>query len=85
MFDKYRKAIMSARLLVAVGRIQKSPEGIVHIMVHHLIDRSAELRRLAEPELPMLATPIKAPDERSRSSHGHPRNVRILPASRDFH
>jgi error-prone DNA polymerase len=84
VFERYRRVIMGARLVVAEGRIQKSPEGVIHLLVHRLADRSHELRRLAEPELPLLApspaAQIRAPD-RSR----HPRNVRILPASRDFH
>ncbi|HTI66766.1 MAG TPA: error-prone DNA polymerase [Caulobacteraceae bacterium] len=81
VFDKHRKVVMGARLLTAVGRIQKS-DGVVHILVHKLVDRTAELRRLAEPELPLLTlqgAEIKAPHA------GHPRNVRIMPGSRDFH
>jgi error-prone DNA polymerase len=91
--EKHRRTIMGARLLVAVGRIQRSKEGIVHIMVHRLEDRSALLRALAEPEPPLIALLTggeagggsgAARPGRTRS-HGHPRNVRILPGSRDFH
>jgi error-prone DNA polymerase len=96
VFEKYRREIMGARLLLAIGRIQQSPEGITHIFVHKLVDRSAELRKLAEPELPLMALLANADevvkngpggsDRRSQTrSHGHPRNVRILPGSRDFH
>jgi error-prone DNA polymerase len=62
--------------------------------VHKLVDRSDELRRLSEPELPFSA--LLAPSDEKRKggpggsvrqpgSGGHPRNVRILPKSRDFH
>jgi error-prone DNA polymerase len=73
-FPRYRKEVMGARLLLAEGKVQKSPEGVLHLMVEHLVDRSTDLRRLYEEEAPLPAP-----------SHRHPRNVRILPPSRDFH
>jgi error-prone DNA polymerase len=59
--------------------VQKSPEGVLHLMVEKLIDRSADLARLYEDE-----APLPAPSH-SHVKGGHPRNVRVLPASRDFH
>ena len=50
VFERYRGQIMSARLLVAHGRVQKSPEGVTHVFVHALQDRSDELGRLSDPE-----------------------------------
>ena len=86
MFEKYRKVVMGARLVVVVGRIQRSPEGVVHILAHRLVDRSAELRRLSEPELPMGPVGEQGPDGEPRPPRArHPRNVRVLPKSRDFH
>jgi error-prone DNA polymerase len=94
VFEKYRRVIMGARLVVAIGRIQRSPEGVVHVMVHRLVDRSAELHRLSEPELPLGALLANGDEvvrngpggsDRRRAGASHPRNVRILPASRDFH
>jgi error-prone DNA polymerase len=74
LFEQYRKEVMGARLLLAEGKVQKSPEGVVHLMAERLIDRSADLRLLAGDVLPPVAP-----------THRHPRNVRVLPASRDFH
>jgi error-prone DNA polymerase len=74
LFPRFRKEAMGARLLLAEGKVQKSPEGVLHLMVEKLIDRSADLHRLYEDEAPLPAPP-----------HRHPRNVRVLPASRDFH
>jgi error-prone DNA polymerase len=74
MFDRFRKEIMGSRLLLAEGKVQKSPEGIIHLMAERLIDRSADLRLLAGQDLP---TP--------KPVHRPPRDVRILPPSRDFH
>ncbi len=48
VFERYRREIMASRLLVAHGRIQKSPEGVTHVFVHELEDRSDELARLTE-------------------------------------
>jgi len=73
-FEQFRKEVMGARLLLAEGKVQKSPEGVVHLMAERLIDRSADLRLLAGAELP-VPKPV----------HRHPRDVRILPPSRDFH
>ena len=74
IFPRFRKEVMGARLLLAEGKVQKSPEGVLHLMVEHLTDRSADLSRLCEDEAPLPAP-----------THRHPRDVRILPPSRDFH
>ena len=73
LFENFRKEVMGARLLLAEGRMQKSPEGVVHLMASRLVDRSADLRLLSGEVLALAA------------GHRHPRNVRILPPSRDFH
>ena len=73
-FKNYRKEVMGARLLLAEGRVQKSPEGVVHLMAERLIDRSQDLHLLSSDALPPAAP-----------THRHPRNVRVLPPSRDFH
>ncbi len=75
LFPRFRKEVMGARLLLAEGKLQKSPEGVLHLMVEHLTDRSLDLHRLYEDEAPALA----------HAKGGHPRNVRVLPPSRDFH
>ena len=74
IFDRFRKEVMGARLLLAEGKVQKSPEGVMHLMAERLIDRSADLRLLSGEDLPA-----------SEPVHRHPRDVRILPPSRDFH
>ncbi len=92
VFAKYRKVIMSARLMRAEGRIQRSPEGIVHLLCHRLADESPRLAALVEPTLFDLGDTLARADEVKRGErpappprHGHPRNVRVLPKSRDFH
>ncbi|MBB3773197.1 error-prone DNA polymerase [Angulomicrobium tetraedrale] len=98
-FERYRAQVMGARLVVVEGRVQKSKEGVVHVMGEQVIDRSVELARLFE-DVRALPRPQVDPghDERvrgkpgeghllagRRSGHGHPRQVRVLPKSRDFH
>jgi len=73
-FERFRKEVMGARLLLVEGKMQKSPEGVIHLMAENMIDRSADLRLLSGDALP--PTP---------PTHRHPRNVRVLPPSRDFH
>ncbi|MGD0191365.1 MAG: error-prone DNA polymerase [Rhizomicrobium sp.] len=88
-FEQFRKDVMGSRLLLVEGRIQKSPEGVVHLMGEKLSDRTHELDRLSEdkvrPQLSRADGPThgERPDDRPR--HSHPRNVRVLPKSRDFH
>ena len=88
VFQKYRREIMTARLLQAHGRIQKSPEGVVHVTAYKLVDRSAELARLDREEIELKDMTVRADMKRRdprHVHHGHPRDVRIIPPSRDFH
>jgi len=90
-FEANRRAVMAARLLVLEGVIQRSEEGVIHLMTVRAHDRSAELRRLSSDynaETPLLPVdevirpkPIVSRDPRGQ----HPRDVRIMPPSRDFH
>jgi error-prone DNA polymerase len=79
IFDRFRKEVMGSRLLLAEGKVQKSPEGVIHLMAENLIDRSADLRLLTGAEM-SRHKPVH-----SHVKGGHPRDVRVLPPSRDFH
>ena len=52
---------------------------VIHIIAHRLVDRTDVLDRLSneEPDKQMTTIP--------KSTHRHPRDVRIIPKSRDFH
>ena len=69
-FDEQRAAVMGARLMRIDGLVQHSKEGVVHLMAQRVANRTALLTR-ADQGLPVRA--------------GHPRKMRILPRSRDFH
>jgi error-prone DNA polymerase len=88
LMERQRAAVMASRLMEVHGEVQRSKEGVVHLMATTIIDRSAELERLSEthhpnPELARAdeVNKFQAP----RQLRGHPRDVRILPKSRDFH
>jgi error-prone DNA polymerase len=90
-FEKYRRAVMASRLMEVWGVIQKSDEGVVHLMGVHVVDRTVELERLSEDH-PTRTTLSRADvfEHPQMPRHhvprgSHPRNVRILPPSRDFH
>ena len=74
VMEQYRKTVMQSRLLVIHGYVQRDVE-IIHIIAEHLEDRTDALMRLA----PDGARQAGAP------SPSHPRNVRLIPVSRDFH
>ncbi len=85
LLEPNRLAVMASRLMLIEGEIQRSKEGVVHLMATRIIDRTAELERLSnEGELrPELARSDEV--TRPQVPRTHPRNVRILPKSRDFH
>ncbi len=86
LFERFRKEVMGARLLIVEGRVQKSPEGVIHVMAQRVVDRSVELGRLSDSHHASVV--LARADEFLRPQiqrGGHPRNVRILPKSRDFH
>ncbi|MGJ4883554.1 error-prone DNA polymerase [Bradyrhizobium sp. HKCCYLRH1065] len=95
VMETFRKEVMGARLVLVEGRIQSSPEKVVHLVAERLVDRSADLTLLSDDRLgavphgPMPVEPLNDdrrdhPDTPSQRV-SHPRNVRILPRSRDFH
>ncbi len=89
-FERYRRAVMASRLMEVAGEVQRSREGVVHLMANRVVDRTALLDTLGDtPVHPDLcrADEVAHPQQPRgyAQRHGHPRNVRILPKSRDFH
>ena len=85
-FERYRRDVMSARLMLVEGELQRSPEGVIHVMAHRIIDRSALLATLSEVHQPNPK--LSRADEFLHPQYpraGHPRAVRTFPKSRDFH
>ncbi|HKX78893.1 MAG TPA: error-prone DNA polymerase [Novosphingobium sp.] len=84
LFERYRRPVMASRLMLVEGEVQRSEEGVVHLIASRIIDRTDELSRLMQgAEMTELT-----PDSQGKpavSLAGHPRNVRMVPPSRDFH
>jgi error-prone DNA polymerase len=80
LFARYRRPVMAARLMLITGQVQRSKEDVVHLMARRIEDRSELLSQLFE-DAPDYAASQHAPAPRAR----HPRNVRLIPKSRDFH
>jgi error-prone DNA polymerase len=94
IMERFRKEVMGARLILVEGYVQSSPEKVTHLVAERLFDRSHELMNLANDALvPRHALPYGAALKDDPREHpepppqkiGHPRNVRVLPRSRDFH
>ncbi|MCK1738127.1 error-prone DNA polymerase [Bradyrhizobium sp. 138] len=98
IMEQYRKEVMGARLILVEGYIQSSPEKVTHLIAQRMVDRSHDLVGLAGDALgrkhpvPAGATLVEPLNEDPRALADmpaqkirHPRNVRILPPSRDFH
>ncbi len=92
-FEAYRRQVMSARLMIVDGELQRSREGVIHVMATRVIDRTDLLARLSDvhepkPVLSRADVFLHPADPRQIAAprmHQHPRNVRLLPNSRDFH
>jgi error-prone DNA polymerase len=95
IFERYRKAIMGARLLRAWGRIEREGE-VVHLVVEGVADLSLRLAELADGE--DCITDVSSRIDEARRPGRDPRDVdaakarevaeraaRIAPKSRDFH
>ncbi|WP_061020145.1 error-prone DNA polymerase [Bradyrhizobium sp. CCH5-F6] len=98
IMEQYRKEVMGARLILVEGYIQSSPEKVTHLIALRMVDRSHDLVGLANDALsrkhpvPAGATVVEPLNDDPRALTDmpaqkvrHPRNVRILPPSRDFH
>ncbi|WCP73044.1 error-prone DNA polymerase [Sphingomonas hankookensis] len=83
LFEAYRREVMGARLMLVEGEVQRSREGIVHLMGARVWDRSDLLDTLGEAPPPVSSS---RGDEVVRPvASRHPRDVRLVPKSRDFH
>jgi error-prone DNA polymerase len=76
VFERFRPVAMGARMVLARGKVQTA-EGVTHLVVEHLEDWTPMLGHL---------TSDNAPGSGHSPARGrHPRDVRVLPGSRDFH
>ncbi|GAA0650447.1 error-prone DNA polymerase [Brevundimonas lenta] len=76
VFERFRPVAMGARMVLVKGKVQTAEE-VTHLVVDHMEDWTPMLGHL---------TPDAAPGSGHSPARGrHPRDVRVLPGSRDFH
>ncbi len=76
IFERFRAVVMGARLIEARGRVEYEGRGAP-------CDR--EPPRRCDRQAAALSGDLPEPADYDPALHRHPRNVRIIPNSRDFH
>ncbi len=89
LMEKQRRVVMGARLMEVRGRVEYDDE-VIHVIAANLTDATQDLHALSDDPLNRTFSPREHIDALSEQRdiaprHGHPRNVRIIPKSRDFH
>jgi error-prone DNA polymerase len=79
-FERYRKVVMGARLIEVRGRVEYD-EDVLHVIASRLVDATHRLHSLSDD----LLKPAIAHADHAGSHGKHPRDVRVIPKSRDFH
>ena len=83
IFEKFRRVVLTSRLLKVTGQFQR--EGIVtHLIAERLEDCSPLLDRLASPPIENVRGPRPAPPPKPGFRHPSNQNAVLFP-SRDFH
>jgi error-prone DNA polymerase len=91
VLEAHRAVVMGARLMLIRGRVQRTGD-IIHVVASRILDRSHWLARLAEDHAGFRAPLARAdevvrpgPDPAQTPAARHPRQMRVIPRSRDFH
>ncbi|MCP5036145.1 MAG: error-prone DNA polymerase, partial [Rhodobacteraceae bacterium] len=92
IMKRFRKVVMRSRLVLVRGKVQRQGL-IIHVIASSLADLSDDLARLSDDSLPPAMARadevsnqvVERPFLGKAPRQGHPRNVRIIPKSRDFH
>lgn len=74
VLDTHRSIVMGARLMLVRGRVQRAGD-IIHVVATRIEDRT--------PWLSLLTADREQPHPKPAARH--PRQMRVLPKSRDFH
>ncbi|GEO36341.1 error-prone DNA polymerase 1 [Skermanella aerolata] len=90
VFERFRKVILTARLIGATGRVERQ-DGVIHLLADHLADLSFRLRELtAEPDYfqpGAMAGGIARADEVKRPTADYRKSgevVQVFPDGRNF-
>ncbi|MEO7814359.1 MAG: error-prone DNA polymerase, partial [Sphingomicrobium sp.] len=83
-FAAQRNIVMGARLMVVHGLVQHD-EAVVHVIAARLEDDTLMLRHLSEDSLPSTLSAGDGGGSWRAPAGSHPRDVNVIPKSRDFH
>ena len=82
VMERFRAVVMGARLIEVRGRVEYEDD-VIHVIASHLADATGDLHALSDD---LVAPQLDHGDQLGgQMRHGHPRNVRVIPKSRDFH
>jgi error-prone DNA polymerase len=84
VFEAQRKIVMGARLMVVHGVMQRD-EDIIHVVVRKLEDGTHMLRHLSDGLMPSTLNQGDGGGSWRPPVGRHPRDVSVIPKSRDFH
>ena len=98
LFERYRRHVLAARLMLACGRLEvvgEAPHKVIHLRVEHLEDLSAEMRHLSEApdhyDPQSMEGGVARADEVRRNTQTDPRDKRkaeavatLFPDGRNF-
>jgi len=84
VFEKQRKIVMGARLMAVHGVVQRE-EGVIHVVARKLEDHTQLMRNLNDDSLPSTLNQGDGAGSWRAPAARHPRDVEIIPKSRDFH
>jgi error-prone DNA polymerase len=86
VFGKQRKIVMGARLMAVHGIVQRDEDdGVIHVVARGLEDHSYMLRHLSDDIMAAPCSRDDAPGAMRPPPGRHPRDVEVIPKSRDFH
>ncbi|WP_373502803.1 error-prone DNA polymerase [Aestuariivirga sp.] len=91
VLETHRAIVMGSRLMLIKGRVQRTGD-IIHVVATAIEDKTPWLALLTEDGTLMKNSLARAdevarpgPDPYQQPAARHPRNVRVIPKSRDFH
>jgi error-prone DNA polymerase len=82
LFEKYRKEILQARLLMAEGKLQREGD-VIHVIVQRCFDLTKLLRGLSKPE-PTEKEKNPFPAENKRTQVRQTTQKEVFPTARNF-
>ncbi len=86
VFESQRKIVMGARLMAVHGIVQRDEDdGVIHVVARKLEDHTHMLRNLSDELVTPALSRGDAPGTIRPPVPRHPRDVEIIPKSRDFH